>query len=302
MSFKPMLASPVEWAHINPADMVLSPKYDGIRCIIRNGVAVSRALKPIPSPWVQRTFGRPEFEGFDGELIMGSPTSPSVYRDTNSAVMKQDSDVEVGFYVFDHITVPHEPYCARMNRILIPEDLQKRVPIALVEQHPLTDMAHLLKLEELYLGLGFEGVMLRRLQGPNSHYKFGRSTAKEGILLKLKRFEDDEATVIGFEEEMRNENQATTNSLGQTERSSHQSGMVGKGTLGNLICRLPSGVEFSIGSGFTAKDRKDLWAIRDTLIGRIVKFKSFPIGVKDRPRFPIYLGWRDPIDAYPIDV
>jgi len=50
---------------------------------------------------------------------------------------------------------------------------------------------------------GFEGVMLR---SPSGRYKFGRSTLKENLLLKLKRFEDAEAQIIGFEELSHNAN------------------------------------------------------------------------------------------------
>jgi DNA ligase-1 len=37
-------------------------------------------------------------------------------------------------------------------------------------------------------------------------YKFGRSTVRDNILLKVKRFLDDEAVVIDIEEKMHNEN------------------------------------------------------------------------------------------------
>ena len=57
-----------------------------------------------------------------------------------------------------------------------------------------------------------------------------------------------------------------------------------------------SGVVFSIGSGFTESQRADMYANRDTLPGRLVKYKSFNIGVKEKPRFPIFLGFRSPLD------
>jgi DNA ligase-1 len=56
------------------------------------------------------------------------------------------------------------------------------------------------------------------------------------------------------------------------------------------------GEEFNVGGGFDAKERIDLWLVRETLIGRIVKVKHFPIGAADKPRHPIFLGWRDARD------
>ena len=46
---------------------------------------------------------------------------------------------------------------------------------------------------------GYEGLMLR---DPNGVYKFGRSTVKENILLKVKDFMDDEAEIISFREKI----------------------------------------------------------------------------------------------------
>jgi len=34
----------------------------------------------------------------------------------------------------------------------------------------------------------------------------------------------------------------------------------------------------------------------DNLMGKVVKYKSQPTGVKDKPRFPVFLGFRDKVD------
>jgi DNA ligase-1 len=152
----------------------------------------------------------------------------------------------------------------------------------------------ILSWEESYLTAGYEGVMLRHPGGP---YKQGRSTAKEAWLLKVKRFVDAEARVIGFSEAQHNANEAKRNELGQLERSSHKAGKVGKQTLGALTVKdLKTGVEFDIGTGFTADQRQVFWTTGDNLIGKVVKYKSQPTGVKDKPRFPVFLGFRGNVD------
>ena len=149
-------------------------------------------------------------------------------------------------------------------------------------------------LEERYLADGYEGVMLRSLQGI---YKFGRATKKEGALLKLKRFADSEATILGLIEQMHNTNESTINALGLKERSSHKANLVGKDTLGALSVRdVTTGVEFEIGTGFDDAERAKIWAHKDAYIGKLVKYKYFPSGSKDKPRFPVYQGIRDPRD------
>lgn len=297
MTFKPLLAAPADLSKLDYGNLWLSPKLDGIRAIIINGVVMSRSLKPIPNKHVQNLYGLEELEGFDGELIYGEPNSPTVYRDTNSAVMSRDGYPDVWFHAFDLANVNEDYYKRRERLTLHLGCFEPALGVKVVPQHTIKDELRLIELEEKYLAQGYEGVMLRKYCGPDSRYKFGRSTTKEGTLLKLKRFEDAEATVIGFEEEMENGNEATTNALGQTERSSHKQNLVGKGRLGALICHTDAGVEFNIGTGFTAADRQSLWQARESLPGRLVKYKSFAIGVKDKPRFPVFLGWRDPIDT-----
>jgi DNA ligase-1 len=68
------------------------------------------------------------------------------------------------------------------------------------------------------------------------------------------------------------------------------------GTMGALICRTNFGIEFSIGTGFTAKQRAEIWKNKSIVIGKLIKYKSFKIGVKDKPRHPVYLGERDTSD------
>ncbi len=138
------------------------------------------------------------------------------------------------------------------------------------------------------------------LRGPAGPYKQGRSSERQGWLLKLKQFEDAEAVVVGYEEEYENTNTATKNALGRTERSTAKAGMVGKRTLGKFEVMGIGGtydkVEFSVGGGFTAAMRQHLWTDRELCLGKILKFKYFASGSKERPRFPVFLGWRDKRD------
>ena len=153
--------------------------------------------------------------------------------------------------------------------------------------------------EEAQLDAGYEGVMLR---DPAGLYKYGRSTAKEGLLMKVKRFADSEAVILGAVPLLRNGNVPTTNEMGRTKRSSHKAGKMETDLLGALRVReYGSGVMFEIGTGFTAVERAVLWRIHQEhkLEGRWVKFKSLRIGVKDRPRHPVFLGMRDRKDMDP---
>lgn len=286
---KPMLASPA--GPVIPFPMLLSPKLDGIRCLVIGGVAVGRSLKPIPNKYVQLLFGHHEFNGLDGELIVDSPIAKEVFQVTSSGVMSIEGQPKVKFYVFDDFS--HEAGFAKRLDIAF-KRTKKHTHFVQVPHHEIIEEVDLLNYEEDYLETGYEGVMLRHPDGP---YKFGRSTAKEAWLLKVKRFVDSEAKIIGFTEAQHNANEAKRNELGQLERSSHKAGKVGKQTLGALMVKdLKTGVEFDIGTGFTADQRSLLWAQSDNLLGKVIKYKSQPTGVKEKPRFPVFLGFRNKVD------
>lgn len=283
---RPMLACNADLdALVYP--VLASPKLDGIRARVVEGKLLSRTLKPIPNKFLYDLFSRPLLEGFDGELILGDAWGPTVYRDTVSAVMGQDGTPPVRFYVFDMWNMPHK-YTERWHELQRLTEKLTGLPVDLLDQALIEDRSQLDAFEEAAVNKGFEGLILR---SPDSPYKSGRSTVKEGYLLKVKRFEDSEAVVIGIEEEMFNGNEAETNELGRTKRSTAKAGLVGKGTMGALIVRdVKTGVEFNIGTGFTATDRAALWA--ESPIGQTVKYKFFPVGVKTAPRHPVFLGFR----------
>ena len=305
--FKPMLAGTYTGSEAYPLALpkLGSPKYDGVRALIIGGVVLSRNFKPIPSARVQTLFGRRELNGFDGELIVGPPTSSTCYRDTMSGVMSVDANPrDVRLYVFDDFTrsVPYAeqqiPYSDRLQELAARLKNLKHEHVSYVQHERVTSLGLMTALEERYLGEGYEGLMLR---DPRSPYKHGRSTEREGYLLKVKRFEDGEAVVTGVEELMHNTNEVTKDALGRTARSSHQANLVGRGMLGAFLVRdLKTDVAFKIGTGqgLTEDDRKRLWGNDRgaSLIATVRKYRFFPSGSKERPRFPVDLGARDPID------
>ena len=121
-------------------------------------------------------------------------------------------------------------------------------------------------------------------------------------MLKVKRFTDSEAEIVGAYELLHNNNEATIDARGFTKRSTHAANKEASGVLGGFNVRdIYSGVEFDLGTGFTLEQRKNLWQAwsnnHNYLIGKLCKYKHFPIGVVDKPRHPIFLGFRDRRDV-----
>ena len=268
-----------------------STKLDGIRCLIRNGVALSRTLKPIRNHYIQSILGSSNYDGLDGELIVGSPNASDCMRKTSSGVMSIEGEPDFTYYVFDNWQRTVSPY-EKCLEIL--QRIASHPKMIVLPQFLCRNASEVETYEQFTINNGYEGIILRR---PDGIYKHGRSTPKEGLLYKLKRYQQDEAIVIGYESLQHNENDAELNELGYIQRSSAQAGKVDSPLLGALIVEGGSlATTFRIGSGFTAAEREALWQQRDNLIGRIVSYKHFPSGSKDRPRHPIFKGFRDPDD------
>lgn len=292
--FKPLKGDPVDFNQLDYTNTVASIKYDGIRALVIDGVVLSASLKPIPARHVQEKFRHLEF--YDGELICGPANAEDVYNRTFSGVMtKGDGDPDVQFYAFDHTQHPMDEFYVRQSRLWAHKD------VTLVQQFPVESEQGLRAVYEKILDDGFEGLMTRKQRGPGSYYKFGRSSALEGILNKMKPLEDFEARIVGYEEAQANNNEATINELGRTVRSSHKANKTGKGTLGKLVCDYGDGKTFKVGifKGFKAADLQKLWNERESLPGQYVKLQKLAIGEKDLPRHPrvlAMLGLRSPLD------
>lgn len=291
---KPMLAANAELKDI-VYPIYASPKIDGVRAIVMEGTVFARSLKELPNKNLQTAFGIKELEGLDGEFVVGPATDPKVYLKTVSICNSKDKAIDdLTFHVFDFVDAPGDSFEARSKVVTLRCMLAKKVKVVPVPHVQLDNERQLREYEEFKLTEGYEGLILR---SPAGTYKFGRSTVKEGGMLKLKRFVDGEAEILSVYEELENTNEAKTNALGRTERSSEKAGLKGKGTAGGLEVRdRETGVEFAIGTGFTAEQRKWFWTHRKAVVGRLVKYKHFDHGAKDKPRHPVYLGPREEWD------
>lgn len=316
--FEPMLAGTPKVDTDIRFPVLASPKLDGVRGVCKDGALLSRSLKKIPNRWVQSLMSMPELTGLDGELTVGPANAPNVMQATTSIVMSSSKPEQFQFHVFDKWDAMPYSFEERLERA---GDLVERAkatwlslavalrlegapawivecPLVMVQHELIRDMADLNAYEAKQLALGYEGIMVR---DPAGAYKHGRSTVKEGGLLKLKRFTDGEAVIVGFEEEMENLNEKTVNEKGRSKRSSHAENKRGKGTLGAFIVEADgkqpaTAVQFNIGTGMDHALRAHVWANRDKFMRQIVKFKHFDHGAVDAPRHPVFLGFRSPLD------
>ncbi len=274
--------------------LLASPKIDGIRWMKPpESPAMSRSWTPLPNKRFQEFMTSvPDLDFLDGEVIVGEdPTKKGLFNESQSAIMTRDDPRPFSIWVFDDWSLSGAFKSRTEAAKARVEMLRGRglLRINYVEHHILKNPKEVLEYEEAALLAGYEGIMLRH---PLMPYKYGRSTLKQQGLIKMKRFEDDEAEIIGFEALERNTNVLLRNLFGLAKRSSHKDGKIPDNLLGRLLVRSGRFGEFAIGSGFDVDTRVQIWTNQEAYRGKFVCFKFQAHGTKDKPRMPIFKGMR----------
>lgn len=253
----PLLLAESWDGELDPTGWWMSEKLDGVRAYWDGKQFLSRKNNLFHAPgWF--TAGLPPMP-LDGELWIAR----KAFQRTVSVVRRQDqADVwkEVRFVVFD-APQARGGFEKRVEWLgeVTPKWGNKYLHLHTHEECEGPD--HLIAELKRVEALGGEGLMLRK---PGSKYEFNSSAT----LLKVKTFHDAEAVVVGHE----------------AGRGRH------KGRLGAVVARLPTGVTFNIGTGFSDRQRES-----PPPIGSTVTFKYQELTADGVPRFPVFVGER--IDA-----
>lgn len=157
------------------------------------------------------------------------------------------------------------------------EELMQVMPGSIVRVVPkiiVNSDEELIEMYKKFLDMGYEGVMLKDLQGK---YEFKRTDA----IRKLKPTSTYEGVVVGWYE----------GKLG-TKR---------EGLFGGFNVLLPTGAITNVGSGFSDELKARVWAEGpDTYVGKIVECAAQPPLTSDgKMRFPRLVRFRDPSDVDP---
>lgn len=272
-----------------------SEKIDGIRCGVHrpacDDMVLSRHLKTIPNNYVRFNLACAGTHGLDGELMIGAINAVQEFGVVTSGIMSKDGNPDFSFNVFDsfHPAIIDRPFRIRTEfaqRQVVGLELPH---IKYLEHTLIKNLDELVEFEQRCYESNFEGAMLRTADGP---YKQGRSTETEGFLLKLKRFVEGEARIIGFNELMRNENEAFIDERGFQKRSSSKEGKVPAGMLGSFWVRdLETNVEFKVVGG-TEKFKRHVWENKPLFENEILTYKYQPHGMKDKPRIGTFKAMR----------
>lgn len=276
-----------------------SRKVDGFRCLLGKHPMTS-SLTRFPNEHFHKELKGVLPDGcfLDAEAVVGRKRGEGVLQRTSSGLTSENGKPDFRLWVFDRPCLPDRP--GWYSRYLAAADLVASIGhprIRLLKHRLIGNLSELEDFIEDSLEREYEGIIIRSPDGP---YKEGKSTIREGYMLKIKPFVDFEARITGYYEEMENTNEAKREKTGKLKRSSSKEGKKAKGTLGGFIGDeldskgRPTGTEVRVGGGFTAAQRKAFWAIRDELVeaGAIMKCKKQKMGEKDKPRHPNFLDLR----------
>lgn len=301
-----------------PLPTMMSYKYDGMRCEVVDGVAMSRKMLPFPNVFLQKWINHNSayLQGFDCELIVGKPNLPTTFHTTQSGINSEEGRPDFKLFVLDHWDMEGAPAEDRYYHLEslfenMPQEVRERC--ILVYQKWAVQPQEIKTFYDQALGLGYEGVMCKH---PLRPYKYGRSTLKEGTLLKWKEFADSEIQIESIKQGHKNTNVKTKNELGKAKRSAHKAGKVAQPIIGGFVGKDINplspfyGKLLSVGPGSFSKDAlKLLWLQHESwseghwptdkptpVIGRILSYKYQVAGVKDLPRYPGAKGFRSTLD------
>ena len=240
----------------------VSEKLDGVRAYWDGQQLLSRGGNVIAAPeWFLRDF--PD-QPLDGELWMGRGRFAQVSAAVRRLQPKAEEWRQIRFMLFD-LPASGVPFSERIIRMRQLTRDTGSYHLAMVEQRPATDHEALLADLDRVLAAGGEGLMLHH---GDSVYQTGRTAA----LLKVKTFQDAEATVVDY-----------TPGKGKYQ-----------GQVGALVVETEAGRRFKLGSGLSDAERAD-----PPPLGSTVTYKFYGLTSTGLPRFASFLRIRNDEPAAP---
>ena len=240
---------------IEVSEYFVSEKLDGVRARWDGRRLISRGGNVFATPgWFTKGFPAVPL---DGELWIGRGR----YEETSSVVRKQEPHEgwrNVRLMIFD---LPEHggPFAERVREMIRVAAQVNSPYLTIIKQETLANKEALRQRLGAILTKGGEGLMLNR---KTAHYASGRSHD----LLKLKPFDDAEATVIGYRK-------------GKGKYT---------GQVGSLKVRTDQGIVFFIGTGLSDAQRRHPPPLESRVTFRYQGFTKNGI-----PRFPVFLRIRN---------
>lgn len=297
-------------------------KYDGVRAGHLHGYFHGRSLDPFANKALNAKFADEIYHGLDGEITLAGALTDTAIRAmiaagtvvgdaksslcslttglTNRKDLKKGetelpSNVVWNLFDFLHEEVVELTYLERYQALVAYVETAKPAHVRVAPFEWIHTEEEALAWVAKCLALKLEGAIFRN---PRAKHKSGRATATAGDFWRYKPKSDKDAVVIGFEAAMANNNEATINSRGRTERSAHKENKVAKATIGKFIVyMIDTDTVETIGAGtMDHKEREECFANPGLIVGHPCKVQSLDTGTKTSLRQAFYKerrSWAD---------
>lgn len=271
-NFEPMRAPNQPYTF--PTDIqlpcIVSPKYDGIRVINLGGDKWHTSkFKPIPSRQAREYLLTIKLEYVDAELLVFDREEHKFldYNDIQSYIMSDDAPLpghlEYRLKVFDYFGDPTQPYVVRMELMKSVLDDEQVASLVIIDKH-VKVVGELYILCDFY-ATNYEGAIIRN---PAARYKFGRCTLREKIMWKYVLIEREEGIITGH-----TEHDIYPDLIGALLVNTDKWGTI----------RVSGRIDRSLSREFRQGKH----------VGRTITYEYKPHGMKDMPRQPRFVGFRD---------
>lgn len=307
--------------------VIASFKLDGIRAIFHHELGlVSRSLKPIQNKQLNKKFSdllnyvKENKLIIDGEFYhhdlsfqqITSLVMTQNFNDPSTKVKLSKKDElnlnqfykidsydkgiakhkfhnPLQFHIFDMIIEDNftQSFQGRVTEMKMQLEISERIKV--VPQLLLESSEELDWYFDEALKSNYEGLIVRN---PKGHYKFGRSTEKEGLLLKYKPFVTYDAEIIGVTERFTNTNESFENELGHLTKRNTIDAKESTGLASAFIVKWNDN-QLKVSIPGTEEFRANIWSNKDSYIGKMIEFKGMDVGSKDVPRHPVFERFRD---------
>ena len=254
----------------------VQPKLDGVRMLARlhqqkvislesrNGTDFSHLL-PIFQDAVRKIASRlpADVVALDGELYRHGSTFQHLVSQVRN---KSDPSIAVGleYHVYDIFDKTKNGFADRYKTLHAAMSNKEVTLIKLVETTTAVNRNELERLLNNAEKLGYEGIMIRTCCTP---YELGKRSTS---LLKYKRFQTDEFVIVSFKEARGRD----------------------KGTI-VFECEAHNGSAFNARPVGTLAERREMFKIGKTLVGKRMTVKFQGLSTEGIPRFPVALAIRD---------
>lgn len=299
--------------------LLISTKLDGCRLLAKQGVLVTRSLKPLVNKQLTdkfeplRKFTEEQNLTLDGEVF--APGIPFQFivscfmtedcfakssikkwkelcEEHNFNMTREDVLEKLKFYCFDSIENENNDVEFKQRQEFAKLCMMRFPDIAFPVEHIMAN--NYVEVENVFeqvLADGYEGLIIRN---PKSPYKYNRCRVSENNSYKLKPWVTEDAKIIGFVQatQVNEDVEKTITELGGSRTSKRQEDRHTIEKAQAFIVDF-NGKQLSVPIAMPDSMKEYIWTHQGEYLNKWIEYKYMTVGMKDLPRIPKFIRMRE---------